>query len=299
MVVAINLFSMYNKSGDSMRTCLVLEGGALRGIYTAGVLDELQKEDIKIDAIIGVSMGSLVGINYVSNQPGRALRYNLKYCKDKRYMSLSSFLKTGDLVNKQFAYYDIPEKLDKFDYNTYDNSKIKLYCTVTNIDTGKAEYIEIKNSRKDIEYLRAGASMPGVSKIVEIKGKHYLDGGMADSIPVKKAMELGYDKIIIVTTQPIEYRKKKSSQKLLRRIYHKYPKFQETIRKRNEKYNQTVEEILKLEKQNKVFVIRPSRKVNIKRVEKNKDIIKEQYNLGAEDFKNKKKALKEYLKKGE
>mgnify|MGYP002852872527 CR=1 FL=1 len=279
----------------NMKTCLVLEGGALRGIYTAGVLDELQKEKIKIDAIIGVSMGSLVGINYVSNQPGRAIRYNLKYCRDRQYISFSSLLKTGNIVNKEFAFYDIPNRYDPFDYQEFNHSKIKFYCTVTNIETGLPEYIEIKDSKKDVEYLRAGAAMPGISKIVTIKNKKYLDGGMSDSIPLKKAQELGYDKIIVVTTQPIEYRKKEKRNKLLKRIYHNYPNFIKTIENRSKMYNETVEEIINLEKEKKIFVIRPSRKIPIKRIEKNKKMIQAQYDLGKKDFKEKKDALKKFL----
>ncbi len=282
-----------------LKTCLVLEGGALRGIYTAGVLDELQKEDIKIDTIIGVSMGSLIGMNYVSKQPGRAIRYNLKYCKDKRFIGLHSLLTTGNIANKEFGYYEIPNKLDKFDYDTYKKSNIKFYCTVTNLETGKAEYIEIKDAKKEIEYLRAGSSMPGVSKIVEINHNKYLDGGIADSIPVKKAQELGYDKIIVITTRPIEYRKRKSKLKTLSRIYQKYPNFVKTISKRNQNYNKTVEEIIQLEKEGKIFVIRPSKKIPIKRVEKNPTRIKEQYHLGIKDFQAKKEELKEYLQKKE
>lgn len=280
-----------------MKTCLVLEGGALRGIYTAGVLDSLQKEDIKIDAIIGVSMGSLVGINYVSNQPGRAIRYNLKYCRDKRYIGFYSLLTTGNIANKEFDYYEIPNKLDKFDYDTFRKSKIQFYCTVTNVETGKAEYIKISDAKSDVEYLRAGSSMPGVSKIVEIDGKKYLDGGMADSIPVMKAIELGYDKIIVITTRPIEYRKKISKLKTLSRIYHKYPNFVYTIQHRNENYNKTVEKLIELEKEKRVFVIRPSIGVPIKRIEKNKKIIQAQYDLGQKDFKNNLESLKEYLER--
>ena len=260
-----------------MKTCLILEGGALRGIYTAGVLDELQKDNIKIDCIIGVSMGALIGINYISNQPKRAIRYNLDYCKDKRYISLKSLIKTGNIANKEFAYYEIPNNLDKFDYDTYKKSKIKFYCTVTNVDTGNAEYIQIEDARKDIEYLRASSSMPGVSKIVEIQNKKYLDGGISDSIPIKKAIELGYDKIIIVTTRPIEYRKKIKKINLLELPYKKYPNLKKAIHYRSTNYNNTVEEILKLEKEKKVFVIRPSKKINIKRIEHNRKKIQEQY----------------------
>ena len=279
-----------------MKTCLVLEGGALRGIYTAGVLDELSKENIQVDAIIGVSMGSLIGLNYLSKQPGRALRYNLKYCVDRNYIGLPSLLKTGDIVNKQFAYYDLPNTLDPFDFNTFDQSKIKFYCTVTNVDTGKAEYIEIKNSKKDTEYIRAGASMPGVSKIVQIGDKKYLDGGIAESIPVEKAIEMGYDKIIVVLTRPMGYRKKPSKLRLISMRYRKYPNFVKTLGKRNTHYNDTIDKILELEKEGRILVIRPSRKVPIKRIEHNPKMVQEQYDLGVKDFQEKKDELYRYLK---
>lgn len=280
-----------------MKTCLVLEGGGLRGIYTAGVLDEMLKDKIKIDAIIGVSMGALIGINYKSNQPERAIRYNLRYCNDKRYLGFNQLLKTGNIVNKEFAYYELPNELDKFDYNAYKKSKIKMFVTVTNVETGEAEYIEVKDAKENIEYFRASSSMPGVSKIVEINNKKYLDGGVADSIPVKKALELGYDRVIVVLTRPIEYRKKKSQLKVLQSRYKKYPKFQKVIASRNKRYNEVVEEIIKLEKDNKVFCIRPSKQVDIKRIEKNERIILEQYNLGKKDYLSCKEDLFKYLEK--
>lgn len=280
-----------------MKTCLVLEGGGLRGIYTAGVLDEMFKDKIKIDAIIGVSMGALIGINYKSKQPERAIRYNLRYCNDKRYMGFRSFLKTGNIANKEFAYYKIPNELDKFDYDTYKKTKMKMYVTVTNLETGEAEYIEIKDAKDNIEYFRATSSMPGVSKIVEIDGKKYLDGGVADSIPVKKALDLGYDRVIVVLTRPIEYRKKETEMKWLQSRYKKYPKFMKAIAKRNKSYNEKVERIIKLEKEGKVFCIRPSKRVNIKRIEKNERIILEQYNLGKRDYLNCEEKLREFIKR--
>ena len=287
---------MYNEDGDNMKTCLVLEGGALRGIYTAGVLDTLQKENIVVDTIIGVSMGSICGINYVSNQIGRTLRYNLKYCKDKNYMSYHNLIKTGDIVNNHFAYDTIPNQLDLFDYDAYKCRKTKFLCTVTNIETGEAEYIEIKDPKKEIDYIKAGASMPVVSSIVEIDNKKYLDGGIADSIPVKKAISLGYDKIIVVLTRPITYRKRKSKNKTLQRPYKEYPNLQKALEVRNENYNKTVEEIIKLEEEGKILVIRPTRKVKIKRIEHNPTRIQEQYDLGVEDCKAKIKEVKKYLK---
>lgn len=279
-----------------MKTCLVLEGGGLRGIYTAGVLDELQKEKIRIDAIIGVSMGSLVGINYVSNQPGRAIRYNLKYCKDKHYMGLLSFLTTGNIANKKFAYYELPNKLDRFDYDTFKKSPIKFYCTVSNLETGKAEYIEIKDAKKQIEYLRAGSSMPGVSRIVNIKNHKYLDGGITDSIPYLKAKQLGYDKIIVVTTRTKDYRKKNREYKTLAKLYKRYPNFVKAINQRNKKYNESIDELEILEKNKEVFVIRPSTKIPIKRIEKNKKTIQQQYNLGKKDFLSQKNNLMKFIK---
>ena len=280
-----------------MKTCLVLEGGGLRGIYTAGVLDEMLDDKIKVDAIISVSMGSLIGINYLSKQKGRALRYNLKYCNDKRFMGFHSLITTGNIANKEFDYYEIPDKLDPFDYKEFKKSKTKFYCTVSNLDTGKAEYIEITDCKSQVEYLRAGSSMPGVSKIVKIDGNKYLDGGITDSIPIKKAQELGYDKIIVVTTRPIEYRKKKSKMKTVQTIYRNYSNFKKAIASRNKRYNETVEEIIKLEKDKKIFVIRPSKAVKISRVEKNKDKIQAQYNLGVEEYRNKKNELKKFLAK--
>lgn len=280
-----------------MKTCLVLEGGGLRGIYTAGVLDEMLKDNIKVDAIIGVSMGALIGINYKSKQRERAIRYNLKYCDDKRYIGLQSLIKTGNIANKEFAYYKVPNELDKFDYETYKKSKIKMFVTVSNIDTGESEYIEVKDAKEGIEYFRASSSMPGVSKIVEIDSKRYLDGGVTDSIPVRKALELGYDRIIVVLTRPIEYRKRLTTMKWLQARYKKYPRFKKAIATRNKKYNETVEEILKLEEDKKIFCIRPTKKIKIKRVEKNEVAILEQYNLGKKDYLEKRDELRKYLKK--
>ena len=256
------------------------------------------KDKIKVDAIIGVSMGALIGINYKSKQPERAIRYNLRYCNDKRYIGLRSLLKTGNIANKEFAYYKVPNELDKFDYDTYKKSKMKMYVTVTNLETGEAEYIEVKDAKdNNIEYFRASSSIPGVSRIVEIDSNKYLDGGMADSVPVKKAIELGYDRIIVILTRPIEYRKNDSKMTWLQTRYKKYPKFQKLISTRNKRYNKQVEEILKLEKDNKIFCIRPSKGIKIGRMEKDERTILKQYNLGREDYSNIREDLKKYLKK--
>lgn len=280
-----------------MKVGLVLEGGALRGIYTAGVLDVLLKNNIKVDKIIGVSAGALFGVNYKSNQPGRALRYNKKYCNNKNYLSYYSFLTTGNIANKEFCFNKLVNELDPFDYDTFTNSKIDFYATVTNVETGKAEYHLLKDLRneKDSEYLRASGSMPFVSRIVEIDGKKYLDGAIADSIPVDKMLTMSVDKIIVVPTRPIDFRRHKKPSIFDKIKYRKYPIFAEKLSNRYKMYNKEVERIIDLENQGKVFVIRPSRFVNIKRLEKNPEIIQEMYDLGVSDTKAKLKDLKKYL----
>ena len=280
-----------------MKIGLVLEGGALRGIYTAGVLDVLLKNNVKVDKIIGVSAGALFGVNYKSNQPGRALRYNLKYCNNKNYMSYHSLLTTGNIVNKEFCFDKLVNELDPFDFDTFSNNKIDFYATVTNVETGKAEYHLIKDlhNEKDSEYLRASGSMPFVSQIVEIDGKKYLDGAIADSIPIDKMLTMSVDKIIVVPTRPIDFRRRKKTTILNKLKYKKYPLFVDKLSNRYKMYNEEVERIIDLENQGKVFVIRPSRFVNIKRLEKNPEIIQEMYDLGVSDTKSKLKELKKYL----
>lgn len=279
-----------------MRTCLVLEGGAMRGMYTAGVLDVLLKNSIQVDCVIGVSAGALFGVNYVSKQIGRSYRYVLKYLNNPNFMSISSFIRTGNIMNKEFNFNKLINELDKFDFDTFDNSKTKFYSVVTNIETGKAEYIEIKDSRKDMEYLRASGSMPLVSKKIKINNNFYLDGAIGDSIPVKKAEELGYDKIIVVTTRTIDYRKKESKMFLLNKVYRKYPNFINAYKNRYLNYNDTVEYIISEENKGNILVIRPSKDLKVKRLEKNKDKINDLYNLAIEDTENRLKDIKEYLK---
>ena len=280
-----------------MKIGLVLEGGALRGIYTAGVLDVLLDNNVKVDKIIGVSAGALFGVNYKSNQSGRALRYNLKYCNNKNYMSFHSLLTTGNIVNKEFCFEKLVNELDPFDFETFSNNRIDFYATVTNVETGKAEYHLIKDLRneKDSEYLRASGSMPFISQIVEIDGKKYLDGAIADSIPVDKMLTMSVDKIIVVPTRPIDFRRRKKTTILNKLKYKKYPLFADKLSNRYKMYNKEVERIIDLENQGKVFVIRPSRFVNIKRLEKNPKIIQEMYDLGVSDTKSKLKELKKYL----
>lgn len=280
-----------------MKIGLVLEGGAMRGLYTAGVIDVFLENDIKVDTIIGVSAGALFGVNYKSRQKGRVLRYNKKYAKDKRYMGTRVLLTTGDIVSKKFAYNEIPMKLDIFDNETYMETQEEFYAVVTNIETGKAEYKKIDNThdKVQLEYLRASGSMPYVSRIVKVEGQKYLDGGLADSIPVEKMMEMGVDKIIVVLTRTIDYRKKQGKGRMAKIKYRKYPNFIDTLNNRYLMYNNQVEKIIELEKENKIFVIRPTRKVQVARVERDEERLQEMYDLGVQDCKNKLEELKKYL----
>jgi len=279
-----------------MKIGLVLEGGAMRGMYTAGVLDVFLDNNIHIDGIVGVSAGILFGINYVSKQRGRVIRYNKQYIRDKRYMGIHSLITTGNIVNKDFAYYELPTKLDIFDEKTFEESKTEIYATITNIETGKPEYIKLKNALEQIEVLRATSAMPFVSELIELDGKKYLDGGVSDSIPIEKCKELGYDKIIVVLTRPLEYRKKKGNSFLSKMKYKKYPNLVNAINTRYKNYNDVVEKIIEMENKGEIFVIRPSKDLKIKRIERNLNKIQDMYNLGENDCKKVLKSLEKFLK---
>lgn len=280
-----------------MKVGLLLEGGAMRGMYTCGVLDVLLKNKIKVDLIMGVSAGALFGVNYKSRQIGRGLRFNLKYIKDKRYFGLYSYITTGNILNAEFCFKDIPDTLDDFNYASFKRTKEEFYAVVTNIKTGRAEYIKIDELKGDnLEYLRASGSLPLVSKPVLINGEEYLDGGIADGIPINKINSMGIDKLIVVLTRPEGYRKKKQNMAISKRAFRKYPNLIKTIENRYKTYNNSLDEVEFLESQKDLILIRPSRLVNIKRVEKNKEKIQEMYDLGVEDAQNKLKEIKSYLK---
>lgn len=279
---------------------LVLEGGAMRGLYTVGVLDIFMDNNINIDGIIGVSAGALFGANYFSKQRGRALRYNKKYCRDKRYISIHSLLTTGNIINKDFAFYKVTNELDPFDDKEFIKSNKDFYAVITNVETGLPEYVNIKNSTvENLEVLRATSAMPMVSKMVEINNQKYLDGALADSIPVEKGIDLGYDKIIVILTRPLFYRKKPFSKletAFIKLKYRKYPKLIDAILNRYSNYNSSLEKIIDLENKKEIFVIRPSRNLNISRLEKDENKLQEVYDLGISDAKKQINKLKEFLK---
>ena len=198
-----------------MKFGLILEGGAMRGLFSAGVIDIFLENDIKFDASVGVSAGAAFGCNYVSRQRGRALRYNVDYCKDKRYCSFRSLILTGDMFGAQFCYHELPCELDIFDVQAFKDSGTDFYVVATDVETGKAVYHKCTDAGyEDLEWIRASASMPLVSRIVEAGGKKLLDGGIADSIPLRFFQNMGYGKNVIVLTQPRDYIKSKNKMRL-------------------------------------------------------------------------------------
>ncbi len=281
-----------------MKSALILEGGGMRGLYTAGVLDTLTKNNIYTDVAVGVSAGALFGINYKSKNIGRVLRYNLKYAGNPAYTGWKSYLKTGNLMNKEFWFEDIPFKLDPMDCETYRNNKTEFHAVVTNLENGKAEYKDIFDLENEecMEYLRASGSLPFCSQPVIVKGIPYLDGGIADSIPLKKYIDEGYDKVIVVLTRPANYRKNGGIHGA-GLFYKKYPQFVKTLSNRNAVYNEQCDYVEKLENDGKIVVIRPSETVDISRTEKDRETLQKMYNLGIKDSESKLNEIIEYLKK--
>ena len=269
-----------------MKIGLVLEGGAMRGLFTAGVLDIFLDNNVEVTDVVGVSAGTLFGVNYVSKQRGRALRYNLKYINDKRYMNVKSWVRTGNLINKDFTYYKLPFQLDVY-----------FFATVTNIETGEAEFIKIEDAYKQMETLRATSALPFISEIIEVGDKKYLDGGISNSIPVDFFEMQDFDKVIVILTRPITYRKEKTTGIQYKMFYKKYPRLVEKLENRYKEYNDTVDKIVELEKEGKLFVIRPSENITIKRLEKDVEKLQKVYDLGLKDGNNIIEDLKQYLEK--
>lgn len=266
-----------------MKTGLVLEGGGVRGIYTAGVLDVFMDHGLTFDGLIGVSAGAIHGCSYLSGQKGRSLRYYKNYVADPRFMSIQSLIKTGDLVGVEFCYHELPDKLDVYDHDTFLRNPTPYYAVCSNVDTGEAEYIRITDMREQIDVLRASASLPFCSRVVEIGDKRYLDGGCTDSIPAEQFQKMGYGRNVVVLTRPMDYRKKPMSMPLVKLFYRKYPKFVAALARRHSRYNEAVEKILELEKTGEVFVIRPAEALEVGRLETDPEKVQQVYNRGRAD----------------
>ena len=278
-----------------MKVGLVLEGGAMRGMYTAGVLDVFLEKCISVDAVVGVSAGALFGVNYLSRQKGRVIRYNKRFNSDKNYMGLRPLLREGNIVSTKYAYEEVPRKLDPFDDESYKKSGIPFYAVVTDIETGEPEYIQVYSAFEQMDVLRASGSMPFVSKPVLYNNKMYLDGGISDSIPFQWLSSQGYDKLIVILTRDMEYCKKPMSSSLIKLFYKKQPQLSEKLLKRHDVYNKSVELLKQWENEGKVFVIRPSKPIEIGRIETNPDKLQEVYDLGLKDATESLLELQKYI----
>lgn len=258
----------------------------MRGFYTAGVLDYLMKRDTYFNACFGVSAGATQGCNYVSKQIKRGIKLVLRYADAKQYASPTAKFLTGDFYERKFHTDIVPNKLLPYDYETALNNPMKFYAVVTECETGEARYRLSNDVRSEMDWIWASGCLPFFTKTVEIEGRHYLDGGLADSIPIRKAEELN-DKNLVVLTRDADYRKKpsKGTSALMKLRYSSYPKLCEAVRNRPQVYNETLEYISERERAGKAFVIRPKEPVTIGRLEKDKDAIRELYKAGVKDTK--------------
>ncbi|MBQ4595209.1 MAG: patatin family protein [Akkermansia sp.] len=280
-----------------MKKGLVLEGGAMRGMFTAGVMDVLMEQGVVFDGAIGVSAGAAFGVNYKSGQIGRAIRYNERFCNDKRYCGLWSLLKSGDIYNTDFCYRVVPTQYDPFDFDAYGKNPMEFYVVCTDIETGKPVYHTYGGwEDHGFDWIRASASMPLVSHIVEIDGQKMLDGGISDPIPLRQFESLGYKRNVLILTQPREYRKKKSSAMLfIKLMYRKYPHLVEAMAQRHEVYNNTLAYIEAQEAAGNVLVIRPEAPLPVSRVEKNPANLRAAYNIGRDTATERLAEIRRYL----
>lgn len=282
-----------------MKKGLVLEGGAMRGLFTAGIIDVMMEHDVEPDGLIGVSAGAAFGCNYKSRQPGRALRYNKRFAKDKRYCSWQSWWKTGDLYNAEFGYHVIPTQYDLFDDKAFEENPMVFYAVCTDVETGQAVYKQLTEATPlTYDWIRASASMPLASKVVELEGMKVLDGGVADSIPLEYFESIGYEKNVVILTQPDGYVKEHNKLMPLMRIaLRKYPKMIEAMDKRHLMYNRQLGYVYEAEQAGRALVIRPDAKLPIGHISHDPEEMQHVYDIGRETGERQIEAIKRFYAK--
>ena len=265
-----------------MKRGLVLEGGAMRGLFTAGIIDVMMEAGVEPDGLIGVSAGAAFGCNYKSRQPGRAVRYNKRFAHDKRYCSWQSWLKTGDLYNAEFGYHIIPTQYDIFDDKAFEENPMVFYVVCTDVETGEAVYKQLTEATPlAYDWIRASASMPLASKVVELEGRKVLDGGVADSIPLQYFERIGYERNVVILTQPEGYVKEHNRLMPLMRIaLRKYPKMIEAMDKRHLMYNKELVYVREAEMAGRALVIRPDGKLPIGHISHDPEEMQHIYDIG-------------------
>ena len=276
-----------------------MEGGALRGLFTAGILDVLMENGVRFDGLVGVSAGAAFGCNYKSGQSGRVIRYNKRFAHEWRYCSWRSWIATGDLFGGEFCYHKMPDELDVFDKETFDSNPMEYYAVCTDVETGEAVYKRLmKCSPETYEYIRASASMPMVSNIVEVGGRKLLDGGVTDSIPLRFFQQQGYERNLVILTQPADYQKQHNRlMPILRLWLHRYPKMIEALDKRHEMYNQQLEYVREEERKGNTYVIRPPEKLVIGHISHDENEMQGVYQMGRRVGEGRLKDIVEFLEK--
>lgn len=282
-----------------MKTGLVLEGGAMRGLFTAGVIDVLMENNIKFNGAIGVSAGAAFGCNYKSGQIGRVIRYSKRFANNKKYASLWSLLTTGDYFGAEYAYHFIPNKLDIVDFETFRNNPMEFWAVATNVGSGKAVYRQLNTlDYEELEFVRASASMPLVSNIVKLNGQRLLDGGVADSIPLAFFQKQGYQRNVVVLTQPKGYRKQPNKlMPLMHLQLHRHPKMLKALAERHIMYNKEVDLVLQEERKGNVFLLQPQIKLTIGHTSHNPKKMQETYEHGRKVATEELEKLKQFLAK--
>lgn len=266
-----------------MSVGLVLEGGGMRGIYTSGVLDFFLEKKVNFDYCIGVSAGACNAVSYASKQRKRQYYLYIDYLKDKRYLGLSSFRKTGDFLGTDFIFNELAYNLIPLDAEAFNKSDCKVKAVVTNAITGEAEYMEVKGIDNECPVVQASSSLPIVSHLVEIDGKYYCDGGMSDSIPLQKSIDDGNEKNVVILTRDETYVKQPANTFLVEKVYRQFPKLIDDIKQRHIKYNEQLKFVKEMEEQGKAFVIRPKSPVNIKALNRDLNKLKTLYFDGYQD----------------
>lgn len=279
------------------KTSLIMEGGAMRGMFTCGVIDVLMKHGITFDGAAGISAGAVFGCNFKSGQIGRPIRYNKKYCSDSRYFSIRSLIQTGDLYCVDFCYRELPDKLDVFDRSAFRRNPLPFYIGATDVRTGKPVYhLCTDGGEEDMQWLRASASMPIVSRPVAIQGGLFLDGGITDAVPFSYMEALGYNRNLIVLTQPKGYRKKPAvGLGIMRLMLRKTPKLAEAMAVRHLMYNKQMEEIDRREASGESLVIRPPQHLQIGHTERNPEELERVYQIGVLEAEKKITAIQHFL----
>ena len=280
-----------------MKTALIMEGGAMRGMFTCGVMDVLMENGILFDGAAGISAGAIFGCNFKSHQIGRPVRYNKRYCRDPRYCSVRSLIITGNLYGADFCYRELPDVLDPFDRKAFAENAMEFYVGATDVGTGKCVYHLCRDGgEKDMLWFRASASMPIVSRPVRIDDHSYLDGGISDAVPYAYMERRGYDRSVVILTQPKGYRKKPEVSPVMRLFLRRIPRICEAMEHRHEMYNRQMEELDRMEAKKTAVIIRPPEDLRIERTEKNPEELERVYQIGRKEGEHRLSEIRCWLK---